>query len=61
MVPGNDLNTLVPLAGYRYQSTGGFLLRVDFTLVVDSGTYLDTGEDWMEAYPIPGIALGYSF
>ena len=59
---GDDINILVPIVGYRYQSKGGFLLRVDVSLFRDSGTAKDgSGDEWVEAYPFPGIALGYSF
>jgi hypothetical protein len=59
---GEDvLNKLMPLIGYRYQNPKGFLFRVDVSLFVDSGTYKDGSGEWVEAYPIPGIAFGYSF
>ena len=60
---GDDiLSKLLPLAGYRYQNPKGFLFRVDVMLFVDSGTAKDgSGDKWVEAYPIPGIAFGYSF
>lgn len=57
---GNGMNILTPMVGYRYQSQGGFLLRLVVNLVTDSGT-LTSGEEWTEAYPFPGLALGYSF
>lgn len=60
---GEDIiDILMPLAGYRYQNPKGFLFRVDVMLFMDSGTAKDgSGDTWFEAYPIPGIALGYSF
>lgn len=58
----DDIDMLLPMVGYRYQHPKGFLLRVDVVLIVDSGTAKDgSGEEWVEAYPIPGITLGYSF
>lgn len=58
---GDDINKLMPLAGYRYQNPKGFLFRFDVILKVDSGTFHDGSGEWSEAYPFPGIALGYSF
>jgi len=58
----NIINIFLPLVGYRYQNPKGFLLRVDLMLFSDSGTAKDgSGDTWFEVYPIPGIALGYSF
>ena len=59
---GDDfINMLLPLAGYRFQNPKGFLFRVDVMLYIDSGNYADGSGSWIEAYPLPGIALGYSF
>ena len=58
----NDLNLLLPLVGYRYQHPKGFFLRIDVMLAFDSGTAKDgSGEEWVEAIPLPGFAIGYSF
>jgi len=51
-----------PSTGYRYQSRGGFFLKVDVALIVDSGTAKDgSGDKWTEVYPFPGLMIGYSF
>lgn len=56
------INIFQPLAGYRYQNPKGFLFRVDVMLFMDTGTAKDgSGDTWFEVYPIPGIAIGYSF
>lgn len=58
----NVADILVPVAGYRYQNPKGFLFRFDIMLFMDSGTAKDgSGDKWFAVYPIPGIALGYSF
>ena len=58
----NDLSLLLPLVGYRYQHPEGFFFKIDVMLTVDSGTAKDgSGEEWVEAIPLPGLAIGYSF
>ena len=57
---GKDVSVLNPLAGYRYQSPRGFLLRFDIILTSDQDTD-HTGEESRDFFPVPGIGLGYSF
>lgn len=58
---GDDLGKIAPLVGYRFQSHGGFLLRIDAVLVIDKGTRDVSGDKYIDIYPLPGISIGYSF
>ena len=58
----DEVPLFTPSAGYRYQSLGGFFLKADVALIVDSGTAKDgSGDKWTEVYPFPGLTIGYSF
>jgi len=62
-IPAKEMNILAPMAGYRYQSRSGFLLRVDVTLFTSTSSTSDgpNAKDGIEFHPVPGISLGYSF
>jgi len=57
----SDLGRILPLVGYRYQSKGGLLLRVDITANIVTETADVTGEEHIAVMPGPGISIGYSF